>query len=54
MQHNKFVLASGSEIHKAESTSDEIVSSKISKTDFEMYQQHFKSFVLPLLIVKIG
>ena len=43
MRHNKFVLASGSKIHEAESMSDEIVSSKISKTDFEMYQQHFRN-----------
>ena len=43
MTHNKFVLASGSEIHEAESMLDEIASSKISKTDFEMYQQHFRN-----------
>ena len=43
MTHNKFVLASGSEIHEAESMLDEIVNSKISKTDFEMYQQHFRN-----------
>ena len=43
MTHNKFVLVSGSEIREAESMLNEIVSSKISKTDFEMYQQHFRN-----------
>ena len=40
---NQFVLVSGSEIREAESMLNEIVSSKISKTDFQMYQQHLKN-----------
>ena len=43
MTHNKFVLVSESEIREAESMLNEIISSKISKTDFQMYQQHLKN-----------
>ena len=40
---NNLVLASGSEIAEAESMLNQIVGSKISKSDFESYQQHFKN-----------
>ena len=40
---NNLVLASGNEIAEAESMLDQIVSSKISKSDFESYQQHLKN-----------
>ena len=40
---NNLILASGNEIAEAESMLDQIVRTKISKSDFESYQQHFKN-----------
>lgn len=36
-------LVSADEIREAESMLDEILSSKITKSDFEMYRQHLRS-----------